>query len=418
MKGRFGLIGDPINNSLSPRVHQLLHHFPYELFQGKTPEDVLHETTIEAFNITAPYKHQAYQLCNELSEEARLTEAVNLVLKQGQRVKGWNTDVEGMILLLTTLQLPPSTPVKILGNGATSRSMLLACRQFGFKTITVYARSPQSNELSLQQLDDQPALVIQTIPFGQMTADEYPFDLSLFQHSIAMIDVTYHPLHTAFIQTAMMYRKPWHNGLSLLVAQAIKGCQHLGLVSSSVNLKSVLLALWRTMPIWLVGLPGSGKSVIGKKFATKYQRPFIDLDQLLEQQLGVPLATFIQTQGEETFRQHEAQLFKTSLLEPGVMIATGGGCILTPSNRAFMQQSGIVVWLDTNRTVINDPNRPLTSTREAYESARLKRTPLYESVSHIHLTLNDQDIEATINALEDAYENYLHVFGTKLKLAR
>jgi shikimate kinase len=77
-----------------------------------------------------------------------------------------------------------------------------------------------------------------------------------------------------------------------------------------------------------------------------------------------------------------------------------------------------VVWLDTNRTVINDPNRPLTATREAYERARLKRTPLYESVSHIHLTLNDQDIEATINALEDAYENYLHVFGTELKLAR
>lgn len=410
MKGRFGLIGEPLVHSLSPEVHHLLHRIPFHLFHQLTPEAAINDPSIEAFHITAPYKNQAFHLCTEVSDEARLTKAVNLIEKKGNVIRGWNTDVEGMIILLKRLKLSKDVPVKILGNGATSRSMKVACQMYGFINITVHARSPQQDEQHLSSLIASSSLMIQTIPFGTLSVDAVPF--TVLKQSVAIIDVNYHPVHTQVIDQAIHDHIPWFNGLGLLVAQAIKGCEHLGLLTKPIHFSEVLSGVWQTIPLWLVGMPGSGKSTLGQRFAKTHHRPFYDLDTILESRLHQPLGDFIRKNGEARFREEEAKLFTPSLLTKGAVIATGGGCVLNMNNRRFMRQHGLVLWLDRDHGFLEDRNRPLTQTITSYRETKKIRTPLYADMSHIHLQVNQKNLEETEQLLEEIYAHYLHVLGT------
>ena len=142
----------------------------------------------------------------------------------------------------------------------------------------------------------------------------------------------------------------------------------------------------------LVGMPGSGKTTVGRHLARRLQIPFVDMDQRLEERLGSSIRTYFEECGEDTFRQHEQALLAELAQEPGPMVlSTGGGVVLREANRAALRQGfGQVLYLratpeDLMRRLRRDRTRPLLQVDDPL--ARLRelyrvRDPLYREVAH------------------------------------
>lgn len=143
------------------------------------------------------------------------------------------------------------------------------------------------------------------------------------------------------------------------------------------------------MIVYLVGMPGSGKSTVGRELAGRYGVPFVDLDVEIEREAAMPVTEIFAERGEAEFRALEAQaLLKASVQDPSV-VACGGGVVLEPANRIALRSSGICVYLDVplvqlEARVQPAADRPLI--REPGDLARLleAREPLYrEFAAHV-----------------------------------
>lgn len=148
--------------------------------------------------------------------------------------------------------------------------------------------------------------------------------------------------------------------------------------------------------IALVGLPGGGKSTVGRQLAKRIKARFIDSDVVLEERIGMPIRLFFEQHGEALFRDHEEAVIDelTSQAAAGtgspLVIATGGGVVLRPANRRHLKERATVIYLRSTpeelfRRLRHDTQRPLLQVkdpmaklRELYE----QRHPLYEETAH------------------------------------
>jgi shikimate dehydrogenase len=405
-----GLVGERITHSLSTVLHQHLHEVPYALFPDTSVKDALNNPNLDAFNITAPYKHDAFLACDVLSDHARKTKAVNTIVKKDGKIYGWNTDAEAMITLFQSLPFPRSTPVVILGNGATARSVQYACEYVGFRQVVVYARQPQPGEKHFTELRLEASIVIQTTPLGHRDHQgSYPFDLTMFAQAVMMIDVVYAPILTPFLHYALRNNIPMRSGLTLLVNQAILGCLALHIPLKTTHEKTLLRSLLMDQPIYFIGMPGSGKSRLGGWFAQHLHKPFMDLDIVFFEHHGLTPAQAIVTLGEAMFREKEAEVLKNTT-NKATVIATGGGVILNSDNRDYLAQHGLLIYCQPSPFPSFDQSRPLTSSQDLYHQALTMRTPLYQSLAHLTVDWHDDFLLRT-KLLEEQSEHYLHHLG-------
>jgi shikimate kinase len=142
--------------------------------------------------------------------------------------------------------------------------------------------------------------------------------------------------------------------------------------------------------IFLVGLPGSGKSTVGRQLGRRLRIPFIDSDQAIEMRLGCTIRAFFEREGEAAFRDVEAQVIDGLTLDGPRILATGGGAILRPENRQCLRERGYVVYLKSQpeellRRVRHDAKRPLLQVADPLQRLRELfgiRDPLYQEVAH------------------------------------
>lgn len=169
----------------------------------------------------------------------------------------------------------------------------------------------------------------------------------------------------------------------------------------------------------LVGMPGSGKSTVGRQLARRLGLPFVDLDQRLEQQLGTSIRQFFEQHGEDAFRDREAALLATLAAEPGPMVlSTGGGAVLREANRDVLRQGfPHVLYLRASpeeifKRVKHDRSRPLLQVDDPM--ARLRdlyrtRDPLYRQAAHYVIETGRPTVNTLVNMivmqLEMAGEN-------------
>ena len=155
------------------------------------------------------------------------------------------------------------------------------------------------------------------------------------------------------------------------------------------------------MSIFLIGLPGCGKSTLGAALAGRLHMPFCDMDDWVERQSGRTIAQLFQ-QGEEVFRDWESRAV-AALSGRELVVACGGGVILRPGNRALLRAGGRVVWIDRPlEKILSDIDislRPLLAQgRQALLALDAARRPLYDQTAHVRF-VNEGDIEAALNAL-------------------
>jgi shikimate kinase len=118
------------------------------------------------------------------------------------------------------------------------------------------------------------------------------------------------------------------------------------------------------MIVALVGLPGSGKSTVGRQLARRLSLPYADADHAIEQRLGCSIRDFFEREGEDAFRDVEEQVLDELTQRPSLVLSTGGGAVLRPANREHLHARTQVVYLhatpeDLHRRLRHDQHRPL-----------------------------------------------------------
>jgi shikimate kinase len=155
-----------------------------------------------------------------------------------------------------------------------------------------------------------------------------------------------------------------------------------------------------TSNIFLIGMPGAGKTTVGKALAKQLSLRFVDADKELVSRTGVSITTIFEIEGEPGFRAREVELISKLVLERGIVLATGGGAILDTNNRSSLRQHGAVVYLQAELAELRertrrDTKRPLLQgdNPEAVLSALLQvREPLYKEAAHIVVNASRENI--------------------------
>lgn len=159
--------------------------------------------------------------------------------------------------------------------------------------------------------------------------------------------------------------------------------------------------------ISLIGLPGSGKSTVGRQLARKLQLPFLDSDHLLEQRLGCSIRAFFEREGEARFRDLEAQIIDELTQSGAGVLSTGGGVVLRPDNRQHLHQRTRVVYLNSYpeelfRRLRHDKNRPLLQVADPLQRLRdlyAQRDPLYRETAHFSMDTGRPSVASLVNMI-------------------
>jgi shikimate kinase len=159
--------------------------------------------------------------------------------------------------------------------------------------------------------------------------------------------------------------------------------------------------------ISLVGLPGSGKSTVGRQLARRLQLPFFDSDHVIEQQLGCSIREYFEREGEDRFRDVEEAVIDQLTQNPKCVLSTGGGVVLRPANRQHLHERGQVVYLNSSpdelfRRLRHDVNRPLLQVADPLGRLRdlhALRDPLYRETAHFIIETGRPSVATLVNMI-------------------
>lgn len=157
----------------------------------------------------------------------------------------------------------------------------------------------------------------------------------------------------------------------------------------------------------MVGLPGSGKSTVGRQLARRLGVPFADSDHVIEQQLGCSIREYFEREGEERFRDVEEAVIDDLTQHHNGVIATGGGAVLRPANRGYLHDRGQVVYLRSTpeevfRRLRHDVNRPLLQVKDPLGRLRdlfVARDPLYRETAHFIIETGRPSVATLVNMI-------------------
>ena len=401
---QYGLIGEKLGHSHSPRIHSALFGYAYTLRELR-PEELpafLEAREFRGLNVTIPYKQAVIPFCGTLSGTARRIGSVNtLVVQPDGSLYGDNTDHYGMCCAIRRAGIDlRGRHVLVLGSGGTSLTAQAAAEDLGAARVTVVSRKGPVDYETVYGLRDAGA-IINTTPVGMFPCSgESPLDLSRFPHLTGVMDVVYNPLRTALLLQAAALGIPHSGGLAMLVAQAARaGELFTGRPVSQETWEEVYRETAAALTnIVLVGMPGSGKSTVGRAVARALGRTFYDADAVIEERAGKPITRIFAEEGEAAFRDLEHAVLTDLGRQSGVVIATGGGAVCSARNLPPLWENGRVYWLRRPVEALPTEGRPLSTSRERLRAMEREREPFYRSASQAEVD-NSGGLERTVETI-------------------
>ena len=171
------------------------------------------------------------------------------------------------------------------------------------------------------------------------------------------------------------------------------------------------------MLLVLVGLPGSGKTTVGRQLARRLHLPFVDSDHAIENRLGCSVREYFEREGEDRFRDLESEVLADLCHSHQGVLSTGGGSVLRPINRERLRENGHVFYLRSSpeevfRRLRNDQNRPLLQVTDP--QARLRelfevRDPLYRETAHYVIETGRPNVAGLVNMIVSQLELAGHI---------
>lgn len=398
-----GLLGEKLGHSYSPQIHAELADYEYRLYE-KAPdevEDFVRHGDWHGLNVTIPYKKTVIPFCDELSETARAIGSVNTLLKRPDgTIFGDNTDAFGFETLLTqTLKADISGwKALVLGTGGASVTVCAMLRKRGAQVVPI-SRSGKDNYTNLEWHRDA-KLLVNTTPVGMYPKNGASLvDLGVFPKLEAVLDVVYNPARTALLLQAEKRGIPCAGGLTMLVAQAKRSAEiFLAHALPDGEIARITRQLARQMQnVILIGMPGSGKSTVGRLLAEKLGRPLLEADKELEKGAGMSIPVIFANEGEAGFRKRETRILSDLGKQSGTVISTGGGCVTREENYPLLHQNGVIVWIRRDLNCLAREGRPLSLNADL-SAMYAVRAPLYEHFADFTVE-NDGNAEDTVNSI-------------------
>ncbi|MGI6746085.1 MAG: shikimate kinase [Acutalibacteraceae bacterium] len=382
---KFGLIGQPLSHSFSPEIHALLGDYEYKLYPllPEQLEDFMKNNELSGFNVTIPYKSDILPYCRELSKRAQSVGCVNTVIKKTDgSYFGDNTDYLGFRALLgADAEKVRGKKVLILGNGGTAKAVRAVLYDKGINNVITVSRFGEDNYTNISSHLDA-YLIINTTPIGMYPDNgKTVINLDGFSECSLVLDMIYNPAKTTLLLQAEKLGIPCRNGLYMLVFQA-KEATRLFTGEQIPNERAAEISdilSYKMKNITLIGMPGCGKTTIGKKLAGITSRPFYDTDRIISETAGMDIPRIFAEKGEGYLRELETRVLREVSKKSGAVIATGGGIVTVSENHELLRQNSTVVFIERDISKLDCSARPLSQKRNIKELFS-ERQPLYEAV--------------------------------------
>jgi shikimate dehydrogenase len=378
----YGLLGRKLGHSWSVPIHRALGCESYRLIELE-PGDLaafLGREDIGGLNVTIPYKRDVMPFCDEIDGAAQSIGSVNTLVRRADgKLCAWNTDAPGFCFLASRTGIDfAGARVAVLGSGGASLTARAMAAALGAREVTVISRSGADNYENLSRRADT-EIVVNTTPVGMYPdTGRAAVDLRVFPRCRGVLDLIYNPRRTALVLQAEELGIPCSDGLPMLVAQAAAAEERF--FSRPIpkgEVERILADLRRQMTnVVLIGMPGSGKTTVGRLLSALSGREAVDLDEEIVRRTGRSIPDLFAAEGEAAFRALEREEAARWGRESGKILITGGGVVKDPRNRAALRQNGRIYELRRDLKRLSTAGRPLSQGADL-QALYAQRAPLY-----------------------------------------
>lgn len=378
----YGLIGEHLSHSFSKMIHREMGCETY--CHKETPpeklENFIKSNKFGGLNVTIPYKKEVMKYCDILTPEAEGVGCVNTVITDNDgRLVGHNTDVDGFLFMAKNAGIElRGKKVLILGSGGASLAVRHALKKSDAKSIVTVSRSGENNYTNLH-LHYDAEVIVNATPVGMYPkSEESLIDLSPFKKCVGVLDLIYNPFRTNLLLQAEELGINYSNGLSMLVSQAFFAEEFFK--GEKLDKKEILrimkIVASDRRNLVLVGMPGVGKSTVGKSLALMSGKELVDTDEEIVKSTGLSIPEIFQKGGETLFRSLESEAVKKASEGFGRIIVTGGGAIKTEANYLPLKRTSRIYHLERDVLTLSRDGRPLSKDADL-EKMYHERLPMY-----------------------------------------
>lgn len=443
-----GLIGNPVEHTLSPVIHNGLSdrmgissvYVPFKVEKAGLAEAVkgAYELNILGLNVTVPYKNQVMESLAGIDEAAGKIGAVNTLVRneESHGYIGYNTDMLGLSRQIKEdgIQLKGQTVV-VLGAGGAAKAVLYMCLKEGAEKIYLLNRTREKAEAVAEDMNyafscktvipmalsdyrkitESNLVAFQATSIGLAPKEEQVIleDSAFYQRIQTGVDLIYNPADTKFMKLVTEHGGKAYNALKMLLYQGVIAYElwhHVTVPQDMIE--DIYLELKRNVypkdNIVVTGFMGSGKTTVGRELAKRLEMNFLDTDVYIEHQAGKSISALFAEEGEDAFRKLETKtLVHLRDTVANTVFSTGGGMPLLEENARLLKEIGKVYYLTAAPSVIYDrvkdnTDRPLLQGPDPYHricELMKQRKPLYERASDVRIDTNSDDLEEVVESV-------------------
>ncbi len=429
------MIGDPIDRSLSPVMHNstlremgLGDEFVYEKIRVERDEleafvQGLRDGDYHGANVTIPHKVEVMRYMDRLTDAVEKIGAVNTIYKENGMLVGDNTDHIGFIRSLKDEGVDvEDRHVTVIGAGGAARAIIYALLEGGAESILIANRTRENavrimerfdhleTQISVGGLDEVHGdILVNTTPLGMAgeLENRSPIPVDRITPNVVAVDIVYDPPKTRFLKAAQKRGCKTVSGIGMLIYQGAVALEKW--TGKKVPVDTMKEAVIRKMKdnIALIGFMGTGKSTVGVSLADSLGRDFIEVDELIEEKADKTIEKIFREDGEEHFRTLESEIIQDVCQKEDTVISCGGGVVLDRRNSNSLKKNAYVVLLTASteeilRRLSEDSSRPLLRCENREE--RIKellddRSELYDDCAHITIDTSDRGIDSIVDEI-------------------
>lgn len=395
---RLGLVGEKLGHSFSPAIHAKLGTPEYALFELRAEElgPFLEKGDFDGLNVTIPYKKAVIAYCAELTPQARRIGSVNTIIRRADgTLLGHNTDYDGFLYMVRTSGLSVrGKKCLVLGTGGASLTVHAVLQDLEAGEIVSISRTGENNYQNLERHADA-RIIVNSTPVGMWpNTGKAALDVSRFPDLEGVFDLVYNPARTQILLDAERQGAKAVNGLGMLVAQAKAASERFrDIIIPDEMVEQITADMEKqSKNLLLVGMPGCGKTSVGRRLAKALGRPFVDTDEEIVKKIGCTIPEYFARYGEAEFRMREHEVLREFSGHSGQIIATGGGIVTRPENVDPLRENSVVIFLRRDIDHLPTRGRPISQSSDLHQ-LYAKRRPLYEAVAE--LTVDNVGLDAT-----------------------